>query len=190
MEKVQITPEQAKEVYKTLATDLESGLSPICAKLSSDIQQVIEATEGKLLPNKMHVALAALSDSIQFLHEVVNGGEELLAPPKKPEVPEECKALFDMVSNTVTIKVPSFDDEKILGEWIMSDLITSLSNLWGESKNNVQIFGKANAEENKTEFIVFKLKSMEEEIEVQGGDSLTFKTIDNADWIKVTRPTP
>jgi len=191
MEKVILTPEQALEQYKKLAKSHLPTLKKICEEFSSAANQISGATEGEMIPNITSASAAALYDCIGFLDTVASGGENLIARPPRPVVPVECKAVCSDETEAVpwvSVMVPSFEDEKVLGEWISTDLIAPVTKLWGESKHRVKIRGIKKAEDdtsnNCMSALGFQLDEGEE-ILAYPGAYIKLKTLDNADWIKV-----
>lgn len=185
MEKVELTQEDAKQMYVNLASEHLESLKELAKNYSAKVQQIISATDGKMIPNLSGACLAALSDALMFTDKIIKGEEELLPPPAPIEVPEEFKAQ-KISGYSVTIKVPQASEGRMFSKWIREELVASVSELWGDSKHDITISGQSK-EDGSLECLSFSHKNAPTEIiTAKEGDTITFRRTDSPDWIKVT----
>lgn len=183
MEKVLLTHAQALEEYQKNADGIAGPLKVACEKFSSFVSQISESTDGRMLPNLSFAAISALADAIDFIDQISSGKETLTSPPKKVEVPAQYKAY--PTENSVSIKVPNFEDQEIFAEWINSELMQSLSTLWGAGKTRVNIRGVAVEGEDKLDHIEFKHLNSSEILKVYSGMNLEFGFVYSDQWMKI-----
>jgi hypothetical protein len=183
MEKIELSPEQALEEHKKNAEKFITVFKDACEKFSGNCEQIRKATAGELIPHFTYGSISALADSIGFLESVINGKEVLDTPAPRILIPKEFKAVS--TASMVNIIAPSFKNDKLVGEWISSELLPALSELWGEGKKNVAIRGIASADQDDLVAIEFKYNG--EAVQLKAGQEVIFQSLDTPNWIKVLK---
>lgn len=181
MEKVELSPEQALEEHKKNAEKFIVILKDACEKFSGNCNQITKATKGELIPHFTFASIAALADSIGFLETIIDGKEVLDTPAPRVLVPKEFKAVS--TASMVNIIAPPFKNDKLVGEWLSSELLPALSALWGEDKTKVKIRGVSSPEHDDLAAIEFSFNG--DSVHLGQGQEAIFQPLDNPAWIKI-----